>query len=209
MPHRGGLPVTTGCLLETIPNPACCASPPPPLPQFGGGEGGGCRGGLVSLTLISGVKMSHRFFFLMLIGPLALASLSGCGGGTPAIVPVKGTVLLNGQPLPKAIVKFQPQQDGLSSEFFSFAETDENGQFTLTCGYKDKPGAVVGKHVVLITESPEPKELRQSRDRREHEDYRAKLGNRPIPLRYASIKESPLKIEIKEGQEDVKLELTR
>jgi hypothetical protein len=153
--------------------------------------------------------MSHRFFLLMLIGLISLASLSGCGRRIPTIVPVKGTVLLNGQPLPKAVVKFQPQKDDLRSEFYSFAETDENGQFALTCGYNDKPGAVVGQHVVLITESPEPKELRRSRDPREHENYRAKLGNRPIPPRYSSIQESPLKIDIKEGQPEVKLELTR
>jgi hypothetical protein len=153
--------------------------------------------------------MSYRFFFIMLLGLISLASLSGCGRGTPAIVPVKGTVLLNGQPLPKATVQFVPQRSDLSAEFTSTAVTDDSGAFTLTCGYKDLPGAAVGQHTVLITESPLPDEMRNTRDYREIERYQANLSNRPIPPKYSSAKESPLKIDVKEGQEDVKLELTR
>jgi hypothetical protein len=153
--------------------------------------------------------MSHRFFFVMPLGLISLASLSGCGGGIPAIVPVKGTVLLNGRPLPKATVQFVPQRSDLGAEFASTAVTDDNGAFTLTCGYKDLPGAAVGQHTVLITESPLPDEMRNTRDYREIESYQARLSNRPIPPKYNTAKESPLKIEVKEGQEDVKLELTR
>lgn len=152
--------------------------------------------------------MDRRSALVVLIGLGILTALSGCGRKGPPLVPVQGTVLLNGQPLPKAVVKFLPQRDD-TSEFFSTAITDEKGQFTLTCAYNGQPGAVVGQHVVLITDSPDPKELRQSRDPREHENYRAKLGNRPIPPRYSSIQDSLLKIEIKEGQPEVKLELTR
>jgi hypothetical protein len=144
----------------------------------------------------------------MLLGLIALASLSGCGG-TPAIVPVKGTLLLNGQPLPKATVQFVPQRSDLSAEFTSTAVTDDKGEFTLTCGYKDRPGAAVGQHTVVITESGIPEELRNSRDYRDIQRYQAKLANRPIPPQYGSVLQSPLKIEIKEGQEEVKLELTR
>ena len=119
--------------------------------------------------------MSRRFFFITLLGLIALAPLSGCGGRVPAIVPVEGVVLLNGKPLPKARVQFTPQRNDLGSEFVSLAVTDENGRFALTCGYKDKPGAVVGQHTILITEASEPDELRNSRDPREHQKYRAKL----------------------------------
>jgi hypothetical protein len=153
--------------------------------------------------------MSLRCFFLMIFGLIALASLSGCGPGTPAIVPVKGTVLLNGQPLPKATVQFVPQRKDLGAEFASTAVTDENGAFTLMCGYRDTPGAAVGQHTVVITEGPLPEEMRNTRDYREIESYKAKLINRPIPTQYGSVTSSPLKIDIKEGQEDVKLELTR
>jgi len=153
--------------------------------------------------------MSRRLFFVMLIGLIALAPLSGCGRGTPTIVPVQGTVLLDGKPLPKVSIQFVPQRSDLGPEFTSTAVTDDNGAFTLTCSYKDLPGAVVGQHTVVISESGLPKELRNTRDYREIEKYQANLVNRPIPPRYGSTTQSPLKIEIKEGQEPVKLELTR
>jgi hypothetical protein len=167
------------------------------------------RGEVVNLTLIWGVKMSHRFVFITLIGLISLASLSGCGRGIPAIVPVKGTVLLNGKPLPKAQVQFMPQRSDLSAEFTSTAVTDDNGTFSLTCGYKDLPGAVVGQHTVVVSESALPEEMRKSRDYRDIQRYQAKLANRPIPPKYGSVSQSPLKVEITEGQEDAKLELTR
>jgi hypothetical protein len=167
-------------------------------------------GGRVNLTLFRGVKMSHRFFLLMLSGLISLASVSGCGRGTPTIVPVKGTVLLDGQPLPKATVQFVPQRSDLGPQFTSTAVTDEKGGFTLMSGYRDLQGAAVGQHTVVITESPLPAEMRNTRDYREIERYyKAKLSNRPIPPKYDSVAESPLKIEIKEGQEPLMIELTR
>jgi hypothetical protein len=99
--------------------------------------------------------------------------------------------------------------DNLGAESNSTAVTDEDGRFTLTCASNGQPGAVVGKHVVLVAEAPLPDELRNSRDALEIARYRAKLGNRPIPSAYSSVSQSPLRIEIKEGQEAVKLELTR
>src|SRR5579884_3318701 len=163
------------------------------------------RGGMANRPLIRGVKMSPRFCFLMFIGLIVSASLSGCGRRVPTIVPVKGTILLAGQPLPKAMVQFIPQRSDLGAEFTSTAVTDENGGFTLTCGYKDLPGAIVGQHTIVITESPLPEALRNTSDYREIERYQAKLPNRPIPSQYGSATRSPLKIEIKEGQPEVKL----
>jgi hypothetical protein len=138
-----------------------------------------------------------------------LAPLGGCGRPLPSVVPVQGTVLLNGKPLPKAAVTFVPQLDRFGAECHSTAVTDENGQFTLTCAYNGQPGAVVGKHIALVTESPLPEELRNSRNAREIAAYRAKRGNRPIPPGYSSVHQSPIRIEIKEGQEPVTIELTR
>jgi hypothetical protein len=125
------------------------------------------------------------------------------------VVPVQGTVTLNGKPLPKASVTFVPQLDHFGAESNSTAVTDENGRFTLTCAYNDQPGAIVGKHVVLVTESPLPDDLRNVRDARAIDRHRANLGNRPIPPQYSSVSQSPLQIEIKKGQESVTIELTR
>ena len=95
------------------------------------------------------------------------------------------------------------------AESNSSAVTDENGQFTLTCAFNDQPGAVVGQHVVLIAEPPLPQDLRNVRDASVLKSYRAKQGNRPIPPKYGSVSQSPLRIKIEEGQQPVKIELTR
>jgi hypothetical protein len=118
-------------------------------------------------------------------------------------------LLLNGKPLPKAAVTFVPQLDTFGAESDSTAVTDENGRFTLTCAYNGQPGAVAGKHIVLVTEPPLPDEKRKSRNARELATFRAALGNRPIPPKYSSVSQSTLQIEVKEGVEELKLELTR
>jgi hypothetical protein len=153
--------------------------------------------------------MSRRVVIAVLAGLGGLLPLHGCAHRLPPVVPVQGKVLLNGQPLPKASVTFVPQLDQFGSESNSTAVTDEKGQFTLTCAYNNQPGAVVGKHVVLIAEPPLPEDLRNSRDNRAIDTYRAKLGNRPIPPEYNSVSQSPIRIEIKSRQEPVTIELTR
>lgn len=73
---------------------------------------------------------------------------AGCGGGLP-LAPVEGIVLLDGQPLPNATVRFIPQSKEGSS---SIAETDADGKFQLTYT-RDKSGAWIGKHKVRVNTS--------------------------------------------------------
>jgi hypothetical protein len=153
--------------------------------------------------------MSPRLAGVVILGLIGLAPLGGCGRRLPAVVPVQGTVLVNGKPLPKARVTFVPQLDNFGAESNSTAVTDENGQFTLTCTFNGQPGAVVAKHVVLVAEASLPEEMRNVRDARVIRQYQAKLGNRPIPSRYSSVRESPIQIDIKDGQEPVTLKLSR
>lgn len=82
---------------------------------------------------------------------LALVALLtvGCGGSELPLGQVEGTVLLDGQPLPNAIVEFQPagpQGNGRPS----IGETGPDGKYKLRFS-KERWGAVVGKHKVLIT----------------------------------------------------------
>jgi hypothetical protein len=153
--------------------------------------------------------MSPRIVVAVLVGLGVLLPLHGCAPRLPPVVPAQGTVLLNGKPLPMALVTFVPQLESFGADSNSTAVTDENGQFTLTCAHNKQPGAVVGKHVVLIAEPPLPDDLRHARDVRAIDAYRAKLGNRPIPTDYGSVSKSPLQIEVKEGQSEYKIELTR
>ena len=86
---------------------------------------------------------------------------------------------------------------------------DAQGRFQLTCKYNGQPGAVAGPHVVLVEEPPLPDEVRQSPGARAADQYREKLGNRPIPPKYGSVSGSPLKVEVKDGQAEYNLELQR
>lgn len=87
-----------------------------------------------------------------LLSVCLLVAGSGCSTGRsdlPQLVPVKGTVLLNGAPLPGATVQFLPEA-GRSS----IGRTDPSGQFELLYG-DGLPGAVAGAHRVMITAARE------------------------------------------------------
>src|SRR5689334_22974691 len=85
---------------------------------------------------------------------LTLLFLFGCKKGPPPLVEVQGVVLLNGQPLPQAQVEFVPDLEDFGAQLNSTGVTDDQGRFTLTCMLKNEPGAVVGKHRVLVTDPP-------------------------------------------------------
>jgi hypothetical protein len=88
--------------------------------------------------------------FARTIGVLALFMVvSGCGGEKGA--PVSGHVTINGKPLANATVMFQPIAEGKSPGMGSAGKTDASGNYTLNNAGTRQPGAVVGKHMVLIT----------------------------------------------------------
>ncbi|MCA9006863.1 MAG: carboxypeptidase regulatory-like domain-containing protein [Planctomycetaceae bacterium] len=84
---------------------------------------------------------------------LAVGLLAGCSGGaadTPALSQVSGTITLDGAPLSKASITFQPQ-----SGSSSVGMTDEAGHYELAYN-KDAKGAVPGQHTVVISKMGEP-----------------------------------------------------
>jgi len=93
---------------------------------------------------------------------LMLAAIAGCGGRK--IAPVSGTVTLDGQPYPNAIVSFQPigTRANIEPGRGSVGVTDEQGRFTLRYDGSGRSGAMVGKHRVRICtdlgSEPEPGE---------------------------------------------------
>jgi hypothetical protein len=75
-----------------------------------------------------------------------MACLAGCGGSDlPELGEVSGVVTLDGEPLPNAIVEFQPSAEGRPSS----AETDEEGRYELLY-LIDAPGALLGEHTVRV-----------------------------------------------------------
>ena len=76
-----------------------------------------------------------------------LAGVPGCSSGKPPMNNnVQGVVKLNGTPLAGVIVQFVP--DGISGLLSASAISDAQGHFELVTN--DEPGAVIGKHKVVI-----------------------------------------------------------
>ncbi len=96
-------------------------------------------------VLIEGSKM-HKIQPVAGILMLVLLVCAGCGGSDlPDLGYVEGTVTLDGNPLPNAIVTFQPERARPS-----YGRTDENGWYELA--YTDEAkGATLGTHQVTIS----------------------------------------------------------
>ena len=96
-------------------------------------------------TVVSCVK-ARPIVSICCASLLLAVVIAGCGGPTgPKPAAVTGTVTRGGEPLAGADVMFMPQNGAPSS-----GKTDAEGRFELL--YNDgRPGAVPGKHRVVIT----------------------------------------------------------
>jgi len=92
-------------------------------------------------------SLRNPHFLFIWFGLLSvMVGTLGCSGSRSDLATVSGVVTLDGQPLPRATLVFQPEANGPAS----FGLTDESGRYTMM--YKQGvPGAVVGKHLVKIT----------------------------------------------------------
>lgn len=142
------------------------------------------------------------------LGCAAVAALlAGCGKAPPPpIVPVEGVVRLDGKPLPNAQVRFIPQIDH-GPEFVATGVTDKDGKFQLTCN--GKPGACACEHMVLIAEAELPDRLLSEKAQGELAKYKAGLVNRPIPPKFGTLAETPLRVTPSGDKPTYDLELTR
>ena len=133
---------------------------------------------------------------LALAGLFAVGVAGGCKR-TPACAEVDGLVTLDGDPLPDVVVTFYPVVEGADGKDpandakdklpQSSAATDQAGRYVLKCD-TGKPGAVPGKHRVVVT----PPFVRES------DDAPPPTGPK-LPLRYASVGQTPLEVEVKAG----------
>ncbi len=87
-----------------------------------------------------------------LLSALLLGCCAGCGargdGTLPDLIPVKGRVFLNGQPLTTGTIRFEPDDFGRPAS----GNLQSDGTFVLTT-LKDGDGVVPGHHQVSITDS--------------------------------------------------------
>ena len=132
---------------------------------------------------------------LRLVAGASLFLVAGCSSGIQMNEQVEGTVKLDGAPLANVVVEFVPNLKSTTQAPVSSATTDASGHFKLICA-NQKPGAVVGKHNVLIRvgrgggnggaeEMDAPAAAPQSNAKRP-----------TIPADYTSAQKTPIKIEV-------------
>jgi hypothetical protein len=142
------------------------------------------------------------------LGCALVAALAvGCGKSPPPpIVPVSGVVMLNGQPLPKAQVRFVPMIDH-GPEYTAVGETDDAGRFRLKCNGRD--GACACEHTVVISEGEIPANLLGENAQLELAKHMKSLANRPLPPKYGNLAESGLQATVTADKSEYNFELTR
>ena len=96
--------------------------------------------------------MKSSFACLFAPALFSLTWLTGCSAtndidyGSVDLVSVSGTVALDGQPLPGAVITFEDPANGT----YSFARTDSGGNYTLQFD-SQKDGVIPGKKIVQIS----------------------------------------------------------
>jgi hypothetical protein len=130
-------------------------------------------------------------------------TLVGCSRGIQ-LGEVKGTVKLNGKPLPKIMVEFVPD---LPTGPRSLGTTDENGQYTLVCDNK-QPGALVGPHRVVLHDLAVYGEKGLGRKLELVGTPGGPTLNPPrIPNYYEHPTQTPIRKEVKAGSQVIDLDL--
>ena len=117
--------------------------------------------------------------------------LSGCGGD-PNVATVSGVVTLDGEPLERVSVLFQPEKGRPS-----FGVTDDQGRYKLTYS-RSQNGATVGTCIVKLTK------LSDAGDE-EEPGKKAPPPSVKIPDRY--VKE-PITVTVQRAHNTIDLELT-
>lgn len=107
--------------------------------------------------------------------------------------PVAGKLLLNGQPVAGAVVSFYvPNPETKGFTYVCDGLTDESGRFAMST-YTKFDGAPAGEFAVTVVKTGK--------------GYRESGGKNQLPEDYATAVETPLKVTIKDGSNDVNLEL--
>jgi hypothetical protein len=129
----------------------------------------------------------HQALFAL----VALLTLAGCGQDGPPLALVEGTVTLDGEPLPRAQLEFQPQRGSTS-----YGETDKSGHYYLLYT-PTRDGAMLGEHTIRIITGGEifDSETREMR-----------VATERVPARYNV--ETTLKREVVDGNNVIDFELT-
>ncbi len=144
--------------------------------------------------------MTQRLSLLILL----LAGCSAGSSGRPAVVPVSGRVVFNGQPLAGAHVTFT----NVAANRSAYAKTDADGNFTLTT-FAPNDGAVPGKQQISVSKLEAARPADPTVDRTTSITPAAPTSRRwLIPRHYGDVTTSELTADIPDtGVKDLIVEL--
>jgi len=142
----------------------------------------------------------HKLLYLVL--PIFVLLITGCGSDGPELIPVSGTVTLNGTPIDEVVVTFVPKQAGKPA----MGLTDEQGRFSLSTTEVDD-GAAVGSYYATVTS------IDQGATRPDAQGLSTGLEIHPrqksiIPERYTLFRSSGLSYEVQASMEPISIKLT-
>ena len=141
---------------------------------------------------------------------LAIAAVvllvAGCGGGgVSGTSPVKGKVTYNGQAVEGATVSFYSEADGVRP---AVGVSASDGMYELKT--LDTTGAMPGKYTVLVSKTDIPAELTREVSMEEAAANAGKPLPQPkdlLPPKYRDAAQTPLKVEVKAGDNTIDLAL--
>ncbi len=123
----------------------------------------------------------------------AVLLLTGCGGIYDATV--SGVVTLDGNPLPRGTVSFNPEIPGPSS----YGQIDSSGRYSVMTGREE--GLPPGNYVLTVVSNEPPTETGKN-------GGPPPAGNPITPRWYRSPSTSGLQYTVEEGSNEINIELT-
>jgi hypothetical protein len=143
-----------------------------------------------------------------LIGALATGLLllaAGCGPTWTMNQQVDGVAKLDGKPLANVRIQFVPDVDPKVQAPTSTATTDAEGRFQLNCD-NQKPGAVIGKHNVLVFVGRGDSAQANDPDAKPGQAAAGKIP--PVPTFYTVAAKTPLQVEVTADKHSYELNLS-
>lgn len=137
---------------------------------------------------------------------MSVCLVLGCSG--KAMLPVEGTITLDGKPLDGAAISFVPAEGGRPCS----GQTDAQGHFTLA-SYVAGDGVPPGEYKVTVVKLDARRQAEAAPVEEGAADQQQVMGNIEqavkflTPLKYSSPATTDLKVDVTSGMEPVQIDL--
>jgi hypothetical protein len=146
------------------------------------------------------------------LAALVIAGCSGAEGDNQVdVYEVTGTVTLDGKPLADALVTFSPK----AGQPVATGQTDSSGKYTLQT-YEAGDGAAAGEYVALVYKNEADASAASGPAAHDPNNPNPQAHSGPsrrtavkslVPQKYGSVDQSDLKVTVKEGENNIPLDL--